>query len=80
MEYKPCPFCGSKLISMYSNYSRNAKAYFVWIECDTCGARSKATSQRTSPEDSNWRDMACQKVLSLWNMRATAARRLWDDD
>lgn len=72
MELKLCPFCGQQA-GLYSNYSNRARKYFVWVECDICGGRSKAATSNNAPEDEEWENVACRKVVSAWNARCADA-------
>lgn len=73
MEFKACPFCGQDAATLYRNYSGRLRKYFVWVECDTCGARSKATAEDSDPADENWESAECRRVVGAWNMRAGCA-------
>ena len=66
---KPCPFCGQDAVRLDRAYSNRSKKYFTWIECDVCGARSKAVTSNDDPESVGWDNMACRKAVSAWNVR-----------
>lgn len=70
MKLKACPFCGTDNAYLNSKYSYKVKKYFVWAECDICGARSKATTDDEAPSAADWTDTACIKVAASWNTRA----------
>ena len=67
---KPCPFCGQDAVRLDRTYSNRAKKYFIWAECDICGARSKAITSTDAPEAVDWDNMACRKAIAAWNVRA----------
>ena len=70
LEPKPCPFCGTSNTYLRSQYSCKVRKYFVWAECDFCGARSRAATSQEAPEESDWENFACQKAMNAWNTRA----------
>ena len=41
IDAKPCPFCGNENINALFSITDDF-AFWVWVECSTCGARSKA--------------------------------------
>lgn len=69
MELKHCPFCGNGPATLYSTYSYKTRKYFIWAECDLCGARSKAVASSDDPVETKWEDFFCRKVAAAWNMR-----------
>lgn len=73
MKIKSCPFCGHNTGVLTSNYSFKSKKYFVWVECDICGARSKAATSEDAPADSGWSNAACHKAAVAWNARCPDA-------
>lgn len=71
MELKCCPFCGQDASVIYRNYSARLRKYFVWVECEACGARSKASTSDDDPADNDeWSNTACRRCTASWNMRA----------
>lgn len=70
MEIRNCPFCGSSDITLYRNYNYKIKNYFVWAECECCGAKSKSFTSYDAPEDSEWDNVACCKAINAWNRRS----------
>ena len=70
-ELKQCPFCGNNNASVYRNYNSGCRKYFVWVECDVCGAKTKAATPYSDPaENDGWDNAACRKVCAAWNLRA----------
>lgn len=68
---KQCPFCGNNKAAMYRNYSSGYRKYFVWVECDVCGAKTKAAMSYSDPAgDDDWDNAACGKARAAWNLRA----------
>ena len=39
VEYKPCPFCGSKNIEYNNDTGPGDEGFWEWIECVDCGAK-----------------------------------------
>lgn len=71
MKLKVCPFCGQDTAVLYRNYSYRTKTYFTWVECDACGARSKAATSNDDPaKDDAWDNSACRRASAAWNMRS----------
>ena len=68
-KLRACPFCGQDATALYTNYSNRSKKFFVWAECDVCGARSKAVTSNDDPEDVSWDNVACRKAIAAWNVR-----------
>jgi hypothetical protein len=46
VEYKPCPFCGSKNIDYNNDTGPGDGGFWEWIECVDCGARC--------PDEDTW--------------------------
>lgn len=73
VQLKACPFCGQDTAALYCNYSGRSDKYFTWVECDICGARSKAATSDDDPSDGNkWDNRACHKAAAAWNARREA--------
>ena len=70
IKIKPCPFCGSKGVSFYCNYSYKTRKYYVSCVCNLCGARTRGFSTDDPPEDSDRNVSACVSAASAWNARA----------
>lgn len=77
-EPKPCPFCGSTSVAYRYNGSRimrhDGPLYFFWIECELCGARTKAftepSAELPSGEEIWGKSHALQKAKAAWNRRS----------
>ena len=64
---KACPFCGGEAW-FWTKESRFG--YFAWVECETCGCRTKAVSTRIQADDDGFKDSTAAKVLGAsWNRR-----------
>lgn len=74
MELKSCPFCGQDAANIYRNYSYKTRRYFVWVECEFCGARSKSTCSDTDPVNDDWNSFPCKKAANSWNVRCGDAK------
>lgn len=61
-ELKPCPFCGGSA-RMHSDYSERNSAYYFYIQCQNCYARSKTIKTEMDEKDN-------EKAVKAWNMRA----------
>lgn len=70
MEIKSCPFCGNDAAMLYRNYSHKTRTYFVWMECEVCGAKSKTFASEDDPVDNNWETNGCYRAIAAWNRRA----------
>lgn len=68
MEYKKCPFCGGEA-TLYQNYSRKYRTYFVLMKCEFCGSQGKSFSSENAPSDENWENDACRLAEKVWNTR-----------
>ena len=69
-EAKQCPFCGSSGSSLWARWYRKTSKYYVWVQCDVCGAKTRGVpGTEVDPEDNNWDDEACRDALALWNTR-----------
>lgn len=65
---KPCPHCGGGA-SLYDNYSRRYRSYFVFVKCDICGSQGKTYRSEIDPEEIDWNNDACEDAIRAWNMR-----------
>lgn len=52
-DLKPCPFCGSKILSCFND------GYLTQIFCNACGARTGLHQH----------DPECDKSVEAWNRR-----------
>ena len=67
-ELKPCPFCAGIEIMTFSRSGR--KGAFAWVECDTCGAKTRCVSTNTHADEPDFRgSIAEEHLISLWNRR-----------
>lgn len=57
-ELKPCPFCGEiwAFVRHKIDYIYGFKKIVYWIECPTCGVRTK-------------KDVSYTDTVELWNKR-----------
>lgn len=71
-ELKACPFCGGDA-TYYRKHGgwRARDSVFYWVECETCGAKTKMTSidEDECSDDKEWNNIATRRVASLWNRR-----------
>ena len=67
-ELKPCPFCGSECTV---TWTEGKYGKFAFIECDLCGARSKAFGNVIDKRDERlfWDQPAFTKAIKAWNRR-----------
>lgn len=69
---KPCPFCGGPAsLQAHSCYSGE---WSIRVACQICGARAKAFYTLEDPDDSEWKNDACQMAVMAWEMRSSARR------
>lgn len=62
-----CPFCGGEPIMMYQHSSNGI---FGWIECQTCGGRTKTKRVYGVPGDPDFYDQFAYNALwTLWTRR-----------
>ena len=68
MELKPCPFCGGSALPWRKGYKGKM---LYWVECDICGAKSKAHGIDCSEceGENKWDNVACYKAGLSWNHR-----------
>ena len=67
----PCPFCGSEA---YETCQSGRYGLFGFIECDDCGARSKAYGPLDKPEmfenkEDFWKQTNFVRAARRWNRR-----------
>ena len=60
-ELKPCPFCGGNA-KIHTDYSEKNAAYYVYLQCAKCYARSKTIKSNMQIEENN-------EAVAAWNMR-----------
>lgn len=65
---KNCPHCGGAA-TLYENYSRRTRNYFVYVKCAICGAQGKSFNSDDEPEAVGWDNFACRGAVAAWNMR-----------
>ena len=58
---KTCPFCGGPA-RMHSDYSEKNSAYYFYIQCRNCYARSKTIKSEMDEKDN-------EAAVEAWNMR-----------
>lgn len=69
---KACPHCGGAAC-LNANYSYKARAYFVFVKCNICGATGKTYRDDKDPgaDCNDWRTASCNDAVEAWNMRTT---------
>ena len=77
MEIKPCPFCGGD--DIYTKYNGGKYGRFYYVECSTCGARTRGVLRpwREVPDNRDqdeheWDCEAAIRAESLWDRRTYA--------
>ena len=66
-KYMNCPFCGHEA-SGWVNRGRYGR--FTYVECDLCGARSKAFKYcGDEGAEIDWNDISVEKARDAWNRR-----------
>lgn len=65
---KGCPFCGSDEISAWYKGVRYGR--IAYVECDVCGAKSKAFSYYSRDEEFDEKDRGVIRAVDAWNRRA----------
>ncbi len=64
---KPCPFCGG----LASIWTRGARfGVITFVQCDVCGAQTKAFPYYGEPGTVDETDLGCQRAVDAWNRRA----------
>ena len=73
MDYKPCPFCGSKEVSLERFYGKYG--WFVQCSCEFCGARTRTYRNPLDADDPRfWEHESCDRAIIAWNQRAGGER------
>ena len=73
-EMKNCPFCGDDSPTLCSKLGQYGK--FGWVECELCGARTKAFQVHGSEKscgDEYWKQKGFKRAIDLWNRRTEKA-------
>lgn len=70
-DLKPCPFCGGEAVA----YTQGGRyGLFAWLECDFCGARTKAVASALPANDPDFFESSIMRRLSTaWNRRCSDA-------
>ena len=68
-EIRPCPFCGGDSFTAWvrqgSKYTR-----LVYLECDLCGARTRARVYYSTRDDMvDFDDPGTKACIEAWNRR-----------
>ena len=66
-EILDCPFCGTDDVSVWYKNVRFGR--IVFVECDLCGAKSKAFMYYSKKEEFDWNDTGVKKAIDAWNRR-----------
>ena len=70
-KLKPCPFCGGD--DIYTKYNGAKHGRFYYIECNTCGGRTRgACIPFSEAQEHEWDNRAVNTVTMLWNQRRGA--------
>lgn len=64
---KQCPHCGGNA-DLYSRKTYKG-GYYIFVQCEICGATGKSVYSSTAPEADNWESNACNVAVNAWNMR-----------
>jgi Lar family restriction alleviation protein len=72
---KSCPFCGGG--DVYIKYNGSKHGRFYYVECDTCGGRTRGVCLAFSriDDDHEWDNPTAQQVIRLWNRRVADAEQ-----
>ena len=65
-EIKTCPHCGGSAV-LAVNPSKCG--YFIFVQCEICGARGKTCRDSKDPELYDFDTTGCDKAIKAWNMR-----------
>ena len=66
-DIKTCPHCGGES-DLY--YQGGRHGYFCWVECSSCGCKSRSFSLGVSVPE-NWDEtIPAERAVSVWNRRA----------
>ena len=67
---KPCPFCGDDDPSVIRNYARATRTFIYYVECELCGAKTKAFGSRDGFDtEPDWDSAPARRAVSAWNRR-----------
>lgn len=67
-EVKPCPFCGNDDIIAWAKQGKYNG--FCYLECDVCGAKTKAYEYLSSMSGGvNMDDSGIRRCVNAWNRR-----------
>ena len=69
-ELKPCPFCGSDEITAW--YQGTKYGRIAYVECDICGAKTKAFKYLSEDKEYDDSDPGSKKAYAAWNRRNNA--------
>lgn len=71
-KIKGCPFCGGKAFMYHETICCGHGDFrdVIYIECDTCGSRSKGMEDRYFSSNHFVSDSVEEKVLQQWNQRS----------
>ena len=73
-KIKPCPFCGAGQNKIFYRWQGTRYGvYAIWIECECCGARTKAAYKKEDPKDLD--EKTWYAVEAAWNRRTKAKRK-----
>ena len=68
MKIKKCPHCGGDAYIVRRHDYRKG-IYFVFCQCDICGACGKTFAGDMDPALENWSTNECVSAVNAWNMR-----------
>ncbi len=73
-KLRPCPHCGG-IASLKTNYAPRRQVFFVYAECEICGARGKTYRTPTDPAtDTDGTKATHNNAIAAWNMRTQDAQ------
>ena len=71
IKIKACPFCGNPgdQVSLWvrGGYKHSK---FCYVECDVCGAKTKAFTYSSYSKEINFHDLGAERAYDAWNRRA----------
>lgn len=68
LRAKPCPFCGSDDIGAWVRW-KDKHNRFVYLECNVCGAKTKARAYYDTGDELNMDDIGVKSCIDAWNRR-----------
>ena len=71
MEIKNCPHCGGEC-DLY--YQGGRHGYFCWVECCSCGCKSRSFCLGQSVSDDWFDSVPAQRAATVWNRRPDVER------